>query len=127
MKRVSFLRSGELSMADQEEMHPAGNDQGGVSATPVQPRKRESPQKSPPRPLPPWKVILHNDDVNDIVKVVRIVRQLTHLSKEEAITRTLEADKTGAALLLVTHQERAELYIEQFSTYTLTVTAEPEA
>jgi ATP-dependent Clp protease adapter protein ClpS len=54
------------------------------------------------------------------------VLQLTPLSKEEAIARTLEAHQTGVALLLVTHQERAELHVEQFASYGLTVTAEPE-
>ena len=103
------------------------NEEAGIRPTPVKPRERKSPRKSPPRLLPPWKVILHNDDVNDILKVVNVVRQLTHLSKEEALVRTLEAHETGVALLLVTHQERAELYTEQFATYKLTVTAEPDA
>ncbi len=113
-------------MSDQDERE-ALNEEGLRGASPVRPRERRSPQKPPPRLLPPWKVILHNDDVNDVLKMVRVVRQLTHLSKEEAIARTLEADQSGAALLLVTHQERAELYVEQFATYGLTVTTEPDA
>jgi len=36
-----------------------------------------------------------------------------------------EAHKTGVALLLVTHKERAELYAEQFATFKITVTIEP--
>jgi len=36
-----------------------------------------------------------------------------------------EADKTGVALLLTTHKERAELYQEQFTSKGLTVTIEP--
>jgi len=103
------------------------NEEAGVGPAPVKPRERKSPRKSPPRLLPPWKVILHNDDANDILKVVHVIRQLTPLSKEEAVVRTLEAHETGAALLLVTHQERAELYTEQFATYGLTATAEPDA
>jgi len=72
-------------------------------------------------------VILHNDDKNDIEDVVRIIRRLTPLNQEESIARTLEAHKTGVSLLLVTHQERAELYVEQFQSCGLTVTAEADA
>lgn len=112
-------------MSDQKDMELTSRDSAN-RATPLKPRERTSPKSPPPRCLPPWRVLLHNDDVNDMSKVVRVVRQLTHLSKEEAIARTLEADQTGVALLLITHQERAELYVEQFATYGLTVSAEPE-
>jgi ATP-dependent Clp protease adapter protein ClpS len=37
-----------------------------------------------------------------------------------------EADKTGVALILVTHKERAELYKDQFESKGLTVTIEPD-
>jgi ATP-dependent Clp protease adapter protein ClpS len=111
-------------MTDPNERQ-TGNEDNGANATPVKPRRREAPKAPPPRVLPPWKVLLHNDDVNEVAKVVRVIRQLTHLTKEEAISRTIEADKTGVALLLSTHQERAELYVEQFTGYGLTVTAEP--
>ena len=59
--------------------------------------------------------------------MIRIVRQLTSLSKAEAIARISEAEQSGAALLLVTHRERAELYVEQFTSMGLTVTCEPDA
>jgi ATP-dependent Clp protease adapter protein ClpS len=38
---------------------------------------------------------------------------------------TREAHNTGVALLLVTHKERAELYVDQFKSKSLTVTIEP--
>ncbi len=76
--------------------------------------------------LPPYKVILHNDDVNDMGRVVEVICNLTPLEVEEAIERMLEAHNTGAAVLLVTHRERAELYVEQFHSCGLTVTAEPD-
>ena len=97
-----------------------------ISAS-VKPRVRKSAQKQPPRMLPPWKVLLHNDDLNVVEDVIKIIRRLTPLSKEEAAARTLEAHKGGLALLLVTHRERAELYVEQFASCGLTVTAEADA
>jgi ATP-dependent Clp protease adaptor protein ClpS len=80
-----------------------------------------------PQQLPPYKVILHNDDVNPIDHVVRAILKLTPLKEEDAIARTLEAHVKGLSVLLVTHKERAELYVEQFATFTLTVTCEPDA
>ncbi len=104
----------------------AEKQEGGAKA-PAKPRPRKQPQHPTPRALPPWKVLLHNDDINDLDEVVKVIRQLTPLSKQEALARTLEAHNTGLALLLVTHQERAELYVEQFRSSGLTATAEPGA
>ncbi len=76
--------------------------------------------------LPPYRVLLHNDDVNSFDHVIRSIQRLTPLKLEEAVERTLEAHERGVSLLLVTHRERAELYVEQFASLSLTVTCEPE-
>jgi ATP-dependent Clp protease adaptor protein ClpS len=78
------------------------------------------------RKLPPYRVILHNDDVNTVEHVILTILKLTPLKEAEAIERTIEAHEKGRALLLVTHRERAELYCEQFATFKLTVTCEPD-
>lgn len=96
-----------------------GGGQGAAVAT----RTRTAPPKVDR--LPPFRVLLHNDDVNDVEHVVRSITELTPLKTEEAVTRTVEAHRTGVALLLVTHRERAELYREQFGTKNLAVTIEP--
>ena len=68
---------------------------------------------------------MHNDDVNDVEWVIRSIVALTPNPPLRAIELAFEANKTGVALLLVTHKERAELYQEQFQTKKLTVTIEP--
>ena len=88
----------------------------------VRPRKR-SPKVDR---LPPWKVLLHNDDVNEMGFVVEAIIQLTRLNQEAAIQRMLEAHDAGITLLVVTNQEHAELLQEQFTTKTLMVTIEPD-
>lgn len=98
----------------------------GAGATTKPKRKsKPTPQKTPPKMLPPWKVLLHNDDVNTHTHVVKTIVELTHLNEQDATVRTEEADKTGVALLLTTHKERAELYKDQFTSKRLTVTIEP--
>lgn len=108
-------------MADQTQQSPS------VAAAPAKPqRKRKAkPQKRPPQPLPPWKVLLHNDDKNEMEYVVGTIVELTPLNEQDAVSRMQEAHKTGVALLLTTHKERAELYHEQFQSKGLTVTIEP--
>jgi ATP-dependent Clp protease adaptor protein ClpS len=77
--------------------------------------------------LPPFRVLLHNDDINTIEHVIASIIRLTPLELEEALHKTLEAHENGISLLLMTHQERAELYCEQFATLRLKVTCEPDA
>lgn len=81
--------------------------------------------RSPPRNLPHFKVLLHNDDVNSMDHVVQSLVELTPLEPQRAVVVTKEANDTGLALVLVTHRERAELYQEQLQSKSLTVTIEP--
>ncbi len=117
----------EKKKASDEQL----SGEGGGTAT-AKPKKakggtatKPAPKKNPPGMLPPWKVLLHNDDKNDVRFVIGTIVELTPLNKQEAEIRTKEADKTGVALLLTTHKERAELYQDQFQTKGLTVTIEP--
>jgi ATP-dependent Clp protease adaptor protein ClpS len=104
-------------------------ESGGEGTATVKPKRaRKIAPRSKPRPpqmLPPWKVLLHNDDKNQIDHVIASIVQLTPLNKEDARMRTLEAHETGVALLLTTHKERAELYKDQFQSKSLVVTIEP--
>jgi ATP-dependent Clp protease adaptor protein ClpS len=103
-----------------------GNDgPAGGTATKTKRARKKVPARKPPQMLPPWKVLLHNDDQNDMLFVVEAIVSLTPLNQEAAAVRTLEAHQSGLALLLTTHKERAELYQEQFQSKGLTVTIEP--
>lgn len=84
-------------------------------------------QEQRTRQLPPFRVILHNDNVNTVEHVVRTIVKLTPLNEQEAAARTLEAHESGSSVLLVTHKERAELYVEQFATCKLNVSCEPDS
>lgn len=110
-------------MADQDktEFH---DESDRPKSLPVKGGRRASSKRAP-RLLPPWKVVLHNDQKSEMDRVVETIYQLTPLNREEAYARMYEAHKAGCSLLLVTHRERAELYVEQFMSCGLTVTIEP--
>lgn len=84
-----------------------------------------APAKPQRRQLPPWKVLLHNDDVNSMEFVSETIQMLTPLNEQEAVLRMMEAHQSGLALLMTTHRERAELLQQQFASRNLTVTIEP--
>ena len=108
-------------MAEEQQDKPGESS----AAVKEKPSREQAPKKKPPKPLPPWKVLLHNDDKNEFGFVVATIVELTTLDKQAAALRTLEAHETGVALLLPTHKERAELYKDQFQSKGLTVTIEP--
>jgi ATP-dependent Clp protease adaptor protein ClpS len=74
--------------------------------------------------LPRYKVILPSGAVKDMMFVVRTIMELTRLCLAEATHKMWEAYHCGRSLLLVTYQERAEFYVEQFAGKGLTVLLE---
>lgn len=74
--------------------------------------------------LPPWSLVLHDDNVNKAEFVVQKVQEITKLEEEEAVEKVLEAHKEGKSVLLTTHKEKAELLVEMFDDCKITVTME---
>jgi ATP-dependent Clp protease adaptor protein ClpS len=114
---------GADDMADAPAPEPRKDQDSGVATAPAKPKPKRKP--TPRRDLPGWRVLLHNDDVNEVGFVVESIMMLTPLGEQQAIRIMLEAHNTGVALMLVTHRERAELYADQFQSRGLTVTIEP--
>jgi ATP-dependent Clp protease adaptor protein ClpS len=75
---------------------------------------------------PPWKVLLHDDDVNTMDHVVRaLTRSVPGLSTQRAVRIMLEAHLRGLALVTVCPLETAEYYRDRLLSYSLTSTIEP--
>src|SRR6185295_1153657 len=102
-----------------QQVEPAGPELSGSTGV------QERPAPARVDHLPPYRVLLHNDAFNDMVHVVETLCDLTPLQPTRAAAVMLEAHRTGVALVLVTHQERAELYVDQFKCKRLKVTIEP--
>jgi ATP-dependent Clp protease adaptor protein ClpS len=75
--------------------------------------------------LPPYAVILHNDDYHSMDFVVAaLLKSVSSLSTERAIEIMLEAHNTGQAVVIVCPLEQAELYCDRLKTFGLGVTIE---
>ncbi len=86
-----------------------------------EPRRGDRPHA----PVPPYRVVLANISAHALMMVVQIVMEITHLCRDEATHKMWEAHHSGRSELLVTHKERAELFVEQFAERGLTVLIEP--
>ena len=77
------------------------------------------------RLLPPYSVILHNDDYNEMMYVVRsIVACVPEIDWEQAVAIMLEAHEHGQAHVITCPLELAELYRERLEGRGLTATIE---
>lgn len=79
------------------------------------------------RLLPPYKVILHNDDYNDMDYVVAALLQaINRLTQAEAEYIMLTAHLRGSAIAVICPKETAEFYQERLLSFGLTATIEPD-
>jgi ATP-dependent Clp protease adaptor protein ClpS len=77
--------------------------------------------------FPPYKVILFDDDYNDMhYVVVALLHAVNDLSQQEAERIMLTAHLTGSAIVVVCPKEIAEYYQERLLNYGLTATIEPD-
>ena len=75
--------------------------------------------------LPPYAVILHNDDHNSMDHVVQsLLACVPELKAEEAIQVMLTAHEEGRARVIRCPLERAELYRDRLEAQGLTATIE---
>ncbi|HEX2171622.1 MAG TPA: ATP-dependent Clp protease adaptor ClpS [Dehalococcoidia bacterium] len=87
-----------------------------ITETPVEPKDRTEI-------LPPYVVILHNDDHNEMLHVVRaLLKSVPKLSRARATAIMLEAHFHGQAVVTTCPLELAELYRDRLQSFGLTAT-----
>ena len=72
-----------------------------------------------------YRVVLHRVAGQGLLYVADTLRQLTRYGEAEAMSRMWQAHHNGRAVVLLTHLERAELYVEQFLEKGLSASIEP--
>jgi len=84
-------------------------------------------QRTLARLLPPYKVLLHNDDHNSMGHVVHALRRVVPaLSRTDALRIMFEAHTKGTAVVIVCPREPAEHYRDGLRSYGLVSTIEPD-
>jgi ATP-dependent Clp protease adaptor protein ClpS len=74
---------------------------------------------------PPYAVILHNDDVNEMEYVVAALQKaVVSLSTAEARRIMLIAHEAGRSVVIVCPLERAEFYRDRIRSFRLSATVE---
>ena len=87
-----------------------------------------APELAPAAPrmdrLPPFMVVLHNDDRNEMAFVVQSVSQIARMPIQDAYERMIEAHNQGQSVVLHTHREHAEFVCEALQSKGLVATVE---
>jgi ATP-dependent Clp protease adaptor protein ClpS len=85
----------------------------------------EERAKSITKKLPPYSVILYNDDDHSIEFVIAaLVKSVPTLSTERALEITMEAHTSDRAVVVTCPLEPAELYRDRIKTFGLGVSIE---
>lgn len=113
-------RNSRDELPPHDDARPAAPSEGEAGAA-----VREAPAPPKVDRLPPFRVLLHDDDVNEMAYVADVIERLTPHNRTRAVELMLRAHTRGLAEIIVTHKERAELYRDQFRSKRLTVTIEP--
>lgn len=75
--------------------------------------------------LPPYAVILYNDDHSEMLDVVRsLIMCVPEVTPDQAVAIMFEAHEQGRAVVIVCPLERAELYRDRLESRGLTATIE---
>lgn len=70
-----------------------------------------------PRKLPPYNVVLIDDDEHTYAYVIDMLQAVFAHSQEQAYKLAKEVDETGRVVVLTTHREKAELKRDQIMGY----------
>lgn len=113
---LSEILGGVLAASSQEQGIEREEESGAVAAPP-QPRStrrtRQEPKRPRHTPLPPWNVVLLDDDDHSYQYVIEMLGSVFGHNAARAFTMAREVDATGRVIVYTTHRELAELKREQ--------------
>jgi ATP-dependent Clp protease adaptor protein ClpS len=77
----------------------------------------ETDSETTVRRIPPYNVVLLNDDHHSMLFVVGVLREVFGMQMPRAVERMMEAHTTGRAVVWTGPKEVAELKVEQVRTF----------
>jgi ATP-dependent Clp protease adaptor protein ClpS len=91
---------------------------GSSSKSQASTAEKQTPREdAKPRQLPPYNVVLFNDEEHTYEYVIQMLRAVFSYSEERGYQLAKEVDNSGRAVLMTTHRELAELKREQVIAY----------
>jgi ATP-dependent Clp protease adaptor protein ClpS len=81
------------------------------------PQKAAPSKKQKPAQMPPYHVVLLNDDDHTYEYVIEMLKVLFAFPDEKGFQLAKEVDREGRVILMTTHRERAELKRDQIHAY----------
>ena len=108
-------------MAEKDTPGTTGPEKGEPSTQTVE-RPKEAPKKArkskhKPKNLPPFNVVLLDDDDHSYEYVIEMLGKIFGYVKEKAYQLAKEVDGSGRVIVLTTHKELAELKRDQILAY----------
>ena len=95
------------------DVNKPSDNSGPTTKIKVKPAK----PKQKPRKLPPWNVVLLDDDDHTYAYVIEMLQKVFGHGDQQAYKMAKEVDETGRVIVLTTHKERAELKRDQIVGY----------
>lgn len=72
----------------------------------------------------PWNVVIHNDPINLMQYVTKVIMRIFGYPKERAERHMMEVHKLGRSITWTGEREKAELYVQQLHSSLLLATIE---
>jgi ATP-dependent Clp protease adaptor protein ClpS len=92
------------------------NQENGGSAV-ATPKKAKPSKKQKPEQMPPYHVVLLNDDDHTYDYVIEMLKVIFGFPDEKGFQLAEEVDREGRVILMTTHRELAELKRDQIHAY----------
>jgi ATP-dependent Clp protease adaptor protein ClpS len=102
-----------------EEQPKEGPNQAGGTATaePAPKPKEKARQKIKPKQLPPYHVILLDDNDHTYAYVIEMLKAVFAYPDEKGYQLAKEVDAKGRVIVMTTHKEKAELKRDQIHAF----------
>ena len=92
---------------------PSAPGAGGAATAEKENQKTRAPARPRQDKLPPYNVILLNDDDHTYAYVVEMLGKLFGYNEQKAFKMAEEVDTRGRVIVMTTHKEKAELKRDQ--------------
>lgn len=104
-------------MGDSNESVTAAEPAGTAQVKPVTKKKPAARKKNEVKKMPPYNVVLLDDDEHTYAYVIEMMMVVFGYSPEKGLELAKCVDTTGRAVVKTTHKELAELKRDQIVSY----------